>query len=391
MKLPRKALFVSLLACSTAFAVYAPIPEREQGKAWSATLRAGFGSDSNLFGTPDGETDSVFATALAKIAFNASLTDQTFASAHLQTTFDHFEDRPGDKDLMSHELLARIAHSVSRVTSIDVYDFFQITENPESLLAGIPLSTEQSFKRNQFDSSFSTAVTGKISATVKYRNVYYANNNAILGADLDRAENLYGLAGTYGLLPEIKLVGEYRHLDIAYDRNGGLKDKKSDFLLAGVDYTTPKKITLSARLGAEWRDRKGEDSTTSPSAEFSVKYDYADQSFVAAGYAYALEEASNVALYTDSEVNRVFANVQHAFTPIFVGSASLTCESSKLQRRAGQSDIPETTLRLGVGFHVLFDKNWSLSATYDWDRIDSDDSSREMERHRFSLLATFAF
>jgi len=35
---------------------------------------------------------------------------------------------------------------------------FQVARNPESLLNGIPLNVDQSFKRNELDGNFTTAL-----------------------------------------------------------------------------------------------------------------------------------------------------------------------------------------------------------------------------------------
>ncbi|MBI5381963.1 MAG: outer membrane beta-barrel protein [Opitutae bacterium] len=391
MRIAHILLICGLLLPVAARAVYAPIPEQEQGKAWTVSLRASAVHDSNIFGGPSDEISSYVYSASPKVAFNSSVTDQTFVTASYQPTVDHFTDRPGTKDLFSHEVLGRVAHAFSQTTTIDLIDFFQATKNPESLLAGIPLNTDQSFKRNQADARFATNVTEKIAASVKARTTLYRFDNATLGRSLDRTENLYGLAGSYDVLPEAKAVGEYRRQEVAYRVAGGNKDKTSDYFLGGLDYKAAEKLTASARLGVEFRHRDGERSQTAPTAELTLKYDYAQQSYLAAGYSYAVEENSNIAVYTDTKVNRFFVNVQHALTPLIVASGSLNYEPSLLQGRRGQRNADETTVRFGAALSYLPTKNWTLSASYDYDRVRSDDAGREMLRNRAGLSAAYAF
>ena len=396
MKHVRLSLLSGLMLYLPLWAGYAPIPEQEQGKAWSVSLRASAMHDSNIFGAPTNEISSDVFSASPKIAFNASVTDQTFVTASYQPTLDYFTDRPGSKSLFSHEVLGRVAHAFSPTTTLDVMDFFQISKNPESLLPGVAgttqvLNTDQSFKRNQFDASYSTNVTEKTSTTVKVRSTVYRFDNATLGQSLDRTENLYGLAGSYDVLPETKAVAEYRYQTINYRDNGANKDKTSDFLLGGVDYKAAEKLTASARLGVEWRHRDGERSQTAPSAELSLKYDYAKQSFVTGGYAYTLDESSDVANYTDTKVNRFFINLQHALTPLIVASGSFDYEPSVLQGRRGIKNANETTLRFGAAISYLPTKNWTLSATYDYDRVSSDVAARDMGRARIGVSASYAF
>lgn len=386
-------VLASLLAwCPTVGkAVYAPIPEQEQGKAWTVSLRSAYTYDTNIFGSAENETASSVFTAQGKAAFNASLAQRTFASAYYQATLDHYTERPGSKDLASHELFARLAQSFSPVSTLDLADFFQRARNPQSLLAGLPLNTDQSLVLNQFDGSYRFGVTPKATGTVKYRNSYYNYDNETLGRGLDRMENLFGVSGSYALLPELGGVLEYRRREVGYAYDGGTKDKHSDYLLAGADYRPTKRLALSGRAGVEWRSRESERSITSPSAELSAKYDLGKESYLAAGYAFALEESSDVVTYTDTQVNRFFVNLQKALTGRIVGSLSLTYEPSVLKGRRGVSDCDETTVRGGAGLRYLPTKNWTVSADYDVDKVDSDVAAREMLRNRVSFSGSYVF
>jgi hypothetical protein len=391
MKFLRALIVVGLMAALPAWAVYAPIPEQDQGKDFTATLRAGISHDSNLFGAASGAIDSMVYELAPRFSYNASLTAQTFLAAGYGLTLDYFDNRPGDKLLDSHEASLRLAHAFSQSTTIDLNNVFMITRNPESLLAGVPLNSDQSFQRNQLDARFGTALTGKIGLTVKARTVYFNYRNAALGRSLDRAENLYGAAGDYAILPEVKAVVEFRHQDLYYTKSGETKNKSSEFLMAGVDYAAAKKILITGRLGAEWRRRAAERNTTAPYAEFSIKYDYAEMSYLSGGYGYTLEEASDTARFTDSSVHRLFVNVQHRLTPLITASTSVAYDISELQGRRGITNVDENTLRFGAALAYLPTTHWTLSASFDHDRSHSDDRGRNLQRERFGLNATYAF
>jgi hypothetical protein len=62
----------------TVWGVYAPIPEQEQGKGFTATLRAGLSHDSNIFGASSAAISSSVVTFAPSLKFYSSLTDQTF-------------------------------------------------------------------------------------------------------------------------------------------------------------------------------------------------------------------------------------------------------------------------------------------------------------------------
>lgn len=391
MKLARVCVVGGLLAAIPAWAVYAPIPEQDQGKELVVTLSAQIYHDSNIFGAPTGAIDSMVYEFAPKVAFNAALSDQTFLVAAYQLRLDYFDNRPGDKSLASHDLNVSFDHSFSKVTTLHLSDDYSIEQNPQSALNGITLSTDQSYKRNVFDGSFETNLAPQLGLGLQVQSVDYSYDNHSLALQLDHMENLYGLSLGYDLVPEVRVVGEVRHSDVLYDTGGSFKDKHTDFLIGGVDYKLAKEITASGRLGYQWRRRDGDSDEQAPYVLLSAKYDYAPQSFFSGGYVYTFEENSDVIHYSDTQVNRFFVNVQHALSARVVASGSLDYEPSQLQGRLGLPNRDETTTRLGLALSYLPTKNWRITASYDYDNIDSDDPSRGQNRDRVGLSGAFTF
>ncbi len=381
----------AIFAPSLALAVYAPIPEQEQGKALTYRLGASVYHDSNIFGSATGERDSMVYSISGSISFNGSVDDQTFASASYGFSNDHVVDRPGKKNLTNHSLGARLAHSFSQDSNIDLSGSYDIVKNPQSLLADTPLNSDQSFDRAELNARYVTSVGQKTSVTGKYRFMNIAYDNSNLSNDLDRSEHLAGVELGYAMLPETTLVGEYRYQSIAYDHASATKDKTSNFLMAGFDYNPGKQLLISGRAGFEDRNRKAQPDTTSPYIELRSRYTYAEGSFLAAGYTYSIEEPSDTDRFNDAKVNRFFVNVQHRLSGAFTFSGSLTYEPSQLQGRAPQANIDEKTTRFGLGLTWQPTKNWTVSATYDLDNIDSDDANRGQNRDRFGVGANFTF
>src|SRR5262249_7101738 len=146
-------------------AAYAPVPEQEQGKDLTFSVRTSISHDSNLFGGPRNEVSTAVFTVAPSVIYNRSLTDQTFFSGSYGLTLDHFEDRPGDKTLDSHAATLRLAHAFTKTTTLDVNDFFTVARNPEALLPGVAatlpgsvLNPDQSFTRNQLDARLDTTL-----------------------------------------------------------------------------------------------------------------------------------------------------------------------------------------------------------------------------------------
>jgi predicted porin len=376
---------------TAALAVYAPIPEQEQGKALSFRMGASIYYDSNIFGSATGEIESMIYNVSPAVLFNSSISDQTFLSASYELSVDHYTDRPGSKDLAGHKFDARIAHAFSQATNLDVSEMYQISRNPESALNGVPINVDQSLNLNEFNARFTTNAGEKAGVVFKYRNQDYDYTNSGLGDSLNRMEQLAGLELSYAFLPETKLVGEYRYQDISYNHDGADKDKQSNFLMAGVDYSPGQKLTVSSRLGFEARSRSGESDTTVPHVELSARYNYAEQSYFATGYTYSIQEPSDTTHYTDSKVNSFFINLQQALSPMVTASGSLTYEPAELLGRGGHPSINEDTTRFGLALSWLPDKNWTISATYDLDHVNSDDPSRGQDRTRLGVSARLVF
>jgi predicted porin len=381
-----------LLLPALARAVYAPIPEQEQGQPFVVTLQASAYYDTNIFGAATDRIDSMVYSIAPKLSFDVSVDKQTFFSASYQPTVDYIENRPTDKTLLSHSLALRLARAFSDATNIDLDEAFHVDRNPQSQLNGVALNTDQSVTWNELDARFTTVVGPKTGMALKYRNIYYSYDDQGLGDSLDRMEHLGGVELNYKVLPEAAVVGEYRYQIINYRVTGTGKDKDSSFVLTGVDYSLGKKITLSGRVGLEERSPQDESSTSSPYAEATFRYSYSDQSFVSAGYSYSLEETDDPLHYTDSRTNRFFVNVQHALTPSFIASASATVAPGTLLGIPGvANNVQETSTRLGAALTYVVRKNLSVSATYDYDNVSSDKAYREQLRSRVGINASLYF
>ena len=54
-------------------------------------------------------------------------------------------------------------------------------------------------------------------------------------------------------------------------------------------------------------------------------------------------------------------------------------------------DANETNTQLGVALIYRPGKIWSIAATFDYDRIHSDDASRQLKRARTGVNAKYVF
>ena len=381
----------SLGICAIARAVYAPIPELEKGKGLTISLDSGIVYNSNIFGAATDAISSTVFEVSPKIALNSSLSEQTFFSASFEPRLDYFENRPGSKTLYSQDIDARLAHAFSRSSALDLSDAYSYDQNPEALLSGVPVNVNQTLESDQFDGKFTFSPVERLGMVLKARVMYFDYIDPVIGDELNRFENLYGMEFDYSMLPNLALAGEYRHLDVDYREEPAYNDKHSDFLMAGFDYKPGPRTTASLRVGGEYTRRDGLSNETTPFAEFAAKYEYAMGSFISAGYTYDLEETSNPELFSDQRTSRMFVNIQHAVTAFIIASASVQYAPATLVGRSGQADIREDSTLAGLALTYLPTKNWKITASYDYNFVDSGISSRGMNRAVAGLNATVIF
>jgi len=75
-----------------------------------------------------------------------------------------------------------------------------------------------------------------------------------------------------------------------------------------------------------------------------------------------------------------------------VATGSLTWEPSELHGRPGiRKNVNETNTQLGFALIYRPGKVWSVSATFDHDRINSGDPSRQLKRDRTGLNVKYVF
>lgn len=388
------ALVFSLLLPGRARAVYAPIPEHEKGRLFTLYVNAGVYYDSNIFGAPENAVDSYICRLQPTAVFNISASDQTLFSGGYQVTIDRFDSRPGDKQLISQSVNARLAHTFSRRMDGEISDVFQVQKNPATLLPGVAaqLIPDQSYDYNQFDGRLRYNLDKRNGFKGKLRVASFWYDNPYLERDLDRTDWLAGVEWVRLSRPELQLCAEYRYRAVRYGSDGGVKDKDSHYFLAGADYLMGLGVALSGRLGVEALLRNGGEDAALPYIELGLKKDYREESFISAGYSYSTQEASDIKAYTDMYVHRLFLNVQHRMKKIYTLALALDMQPAVLNARKGiAEDIHEQMLRAGVSLTWAPTSRLSFSCTFDYDNINSQDPNRELQRVRAGVYGRWIF
>ena len=386
----------AFLACALpTLATYAPIPQVEQGRLLTLYVGAGCYYDTNIFGAANGGIGSLVFQLQPNAVFNFSVADQTFLSASYQASIDYFDNRPGDKLLVSHTVAGRLAHTFSPRFEGEINDTFQIIKNPESLLPGIAdavANPDQSLNFNQLEAKGSFTVTPRDSIKAVFRAGNFFYQNPYLRDDLDLGQYTASLQAMRSVRENLRAIAEYRYGAIRYTSDGDLKNKDSHALFIGADYAPSKLTAFTARLGVEQLLRKGATNATLPYVELALKRDFLTNSFVSAGYTYSVQETSDVSTYTDMYSHHFFVNAQYGFTRQLLIAALVDWQPARLNGRDEVApSIHETDLKIGGSLTFLVDKRWSFSFTCDYDNINSDNPQRNLNRVRTGIRGRWVF
>lgn len=393
-----KPLLIGTLALtglvSQALAVYAPIPEQEQGNAFSGSLTGGVYYDSNIFGSQDGRVSSVVGEIRPHADYNQSLTDQTFFSVDYDLQVLIFANRPGSDDVITNNRLnARVDHTFAPNLFASISDSFAYIQNPESaVIAGAPLQTDQSYFFNRVELAADWDVTEIWSLGAKYRNQFWFYDDNALANQLDRVMHTAGIDAGYVFLPELTLVGEYRFEFNDYCDNSPPKDSLSNFILAGLDYNLAERLMLMLRGGAELRVRFDNPNRNSPYGEVTAVYELTERSYISGALTYGIFETTDTSQFLDQENLDAQLNIEYFITPLIAVSGSAFYQYAQLNGRPWvAADANEYTYRAGVGITFLPTDNWAIWIDYDYDFVDSQVNGRNQVRNRVGGYARYTF
>lgn len=385
---------ITSLAASSARAVYAPIPDVEKGRLLTLYLEAGTYYDTNIFGSPADNVESQVFQLQPTAVFNMSASNTTFLTGSYKLSLDYFDNRPGDKMLDSHSLFVRAAHMFSPRFEGEFSDAFQIQKNPATLMPGVAAASipDQSYTYNQFDGKVRYNIDPRNGLKGKLRVSNFWYDNSVLADALDHDEWLIGLEWVRLARKELQACAEVRFRAVRYATEGNLKDKDSYFLLAGADYVVGRGLAFSGRLGGEALQRKDGGDDLLPYVELGVKQDWRDRGFISGGYTVSVQESSNIHAYTDMYVHRFFVNAQRLLAKNITLAGAFDWQPGRLNGREHvAADINEDAIKAGVSLTFSTSRHWSFSFTCDYDKVNSEDPNRELERTRLGISGRWVF
>lgn len=393
----RFALLFALLV-SSGMPLYAQVfktGETERaGKPYSINVTVREEYDDNIFTSNTNHRSSMKTILRPSFILNYPM-DQTLVSARYTFGATFFENRPGDDWDLSHQFLARLAHSFTPQLDIDIRESFRLAQEPEIRESNIVSRREGDYIQNTISGDLRYAWTERFTTVSGYRNTFIEYDDAAAAFANDLVEHTYKQDFRLTVLPTTTAVVAYELDYVDYDKID--RDHLSNIGSIGADHFLNPQWEVSARVGGQHVHYENSlfDDTVVPYGKVATSYKYAPKSNV--GFSYEHSETLTDSTIYASTVSHIFGlNNIHFFTPKF--SAAQQLRYSMIDYERDQSfapgtngDADENLIVYSLNLAYEFDYWLTLEAGYSYTTLDSDFTTREYDRSRFYLGARFTY
>ncbi len=279
-----------------------------------------------------------------------------------------------------------LAHSFSERLRI-ANNFYIAHEVEPNLAAGastVLFNGEYLYGFNNFNVSY--AWSKRFSTVTSYTidGVFY--DDSTVSTLEDRLSHLVSQQFVYQVSKRTSAVAEYRYRRVDYQNRDDV-DYQSHFALAGVDHAWSERLTGSVRAGAEFfqSDRSEQ---VAPYAETALEYAAARDTqvrwFAALGF-----DAAEIGAFNSRYSARTGVNVNHQVNKRFRVNGGASYVYSVFDQAAG--DVVENSVLLSAGIGYQLWENVGLDAMYSFSVLQSDDPTRDFDRHRVTLGLNASF
>jgi hypothetical protein len=329
-----------------------------------------------------------------RIAYEVN-TDALKASLAYEYGLKYYFDRPGSDTDQSHQVDLALEHRFSNRARIEVNDSFAYANEPELIsptFAGTPIRSDSSAYRNYFKVDLTGTVTEQVSVQPGYRMNWYDYldpNPGGYGALLDRFEHLFHLDMQYQVRNDTMAYLGYQYgiFDYTSDlllSNGQPADSRnnnSHYFYVGAKHQLNSKVVLEGKVGAQYSTWESNtyDDQWSPYLDVSGTYTFVPGSRLKLGVT-CQQQATDI-LAANQTATMFYTSLEHRITPRITGQVNAQYQ---LGTYNGGTFDGESDNYFLAGLNLQYKINQWLSAIvgYNFDRLDSDISSRSFTRNR---------
>ena len=400
----------------------------------SATLRGFY--DDNINGAASGpaKVGSFGIEVSPSLGMNWAF-NQTLLNLDYTFSLKDYEKTPaGNAESydMTHTFDVALDHAFNERYHLTVSDSFVIGQEPDVLRTGnAPLSVFQRLPgdniANYGNILLNIQVTRLFGVELGYANTFidYSQHGAVILSDgtlgvpigggnyvpgpsysgtLDRIEQTMHVDGHWQVQRQTIAVVGYQFSMADYTGNEPIwadplimsdaRNSRTHYGYVGVDQTFNADLSASVRAGARYTDFYNDPSgenDLSPYALLSLRYVYAIESYVEAGFTYdrsATDRVSfnNGSVTDEAESAVLYATLVHRITPKLYGTLTGAFQNSTYLG-GGLANESDRYFQVGVNLEYRINPHFSADVGYNFDKLDSD-IGRSYDRDRVYLGVT---
>jgi hypothetical protein len=384
------------------------------GKVWniSASLRGFY--DDNINTAPNNSSAKVSSFGYAvtpSVGINWER-DQNTLLLNYQYSLLYYDRRaPGFSQYeQDHLFNGEFDHRFSERYSIKVRDSFAIGQEPDQLRSGDVFTSVTRQPGFNYRNDGAVIINGELTPLFGFEAGY---DNALFlfhqrGAFVipgvivvpseagtsDRMEHTIHLDGRWQALPETTAVlgYQFRYVDytgneaIATDAAGDVffsdsRNSRSHYGYVGLDHNFLPNLQGSVRVGGSFDDYYNDPThrqDIAPYARLGLTYNYAEQSYVTAGFSYDRNSTDVAAvgsvangLTQAQQSAAVFATVYQRIVPNLFATLTAQFQHSTFVGGEPNGDTEKYYL-IGLNLQYKFCNYLSAEIGYDYDKVDSD-------------------
>lgn len=347
----------------------------------TASLREEY--DDNIYTTKDNKTGSAVTEFSPSILVSFPMADSSFSGRY---TFglDYYENRRGDQNDYTHEVLLRYTHQFSNRFTLELRDQGGYFTEPDLLNSvGTPFRNGAYFT-NTFTADFEAQWTPLLGTSTSYSNVAILYQDDEIGNIQNYDENTISHDFRFAVFPKYNFTAGFIVDDLDYfEVNRGYTNYTLD---VGLDWQALPNLSVAVRGGGSLTEEDQLGSSVSPYGSASLDWRLGKRSDLTLNYVHTIEP-TDVFDAVGQESDRFTVQFRYDITARITAHLSSTFTYADYTSQVLQSgnSFTEQDLGLDAGLDYRINANFSIEGGYDLGVISSDESERDYTRNRVYL------
>ena len=335
--------------------------------------------------------DNIYTTRSDKVAsavteFSPSLllsfpSPQTTFTARFTFGLDYYENRAGDPNDYTGEVLLHYDHEFSGRFSLDLAEQGGYFEEPDLLNAvGTPFRNGAYFE-NTATADFNAQWTPLFGTATSYSNVAILYDDSEVARFQNEDENTLANDFRFAVYPKFNLTAGFIVDDVDYLEYA--RGYISSTLDGGVDWQALPNVTLDVRGGGSYTEGNSTDSEFTPYGSLSIDWTLGKRSNLSFNYTHSVVP-TDVSNAVGQEADRLSLRFSYDLTARINLHLSTTYTHSDYTQELLQSgnSFTEDDLGLDTGASYKINDNFSVEAGYFLSDISSQESERDYTRNQ---------